>query len=270
MPTFDIPGPAGAIHVVDLREESPAPSGALPIVFVHGMVGHTGFWNATLAACADRRRAIALDLRGHGNSKPPAGGDYTVEGCASDVLAVFDALALDAVVLVGHSYGALVTIEAAARRPESVRRLVLIDPPGDFTRLPPSTREEQLVPFLASLDGADWRSIVEARFDDALAGSATSTAAAVRARLATMPRDAVLAIYHSMMRYEAITALERYLATPGTSVRAVLAPPNAWPFSLHVLLPAIRASVMQDVGHWMMLDAPARFLAALDEAVAGA
>src|SRR6476661_8084436 len=66
MPTFTIPGKAGPLHFVDLREESPTPSGSLPIVFVHGMVGHTGFWNAALAACADRRRAIALDLRGHG------------------------------------------------------------------------------------------------------------------------------------------------------------------------------------------------------------
>ena len=101
MPTFSVPGAAGAIHVVDLREESPAPaSGSLPIVFVHGMVGHTGFWNSALAACADRRRAVALDLRGHGNSAPPSDGEYAVEACADDVLAVLDALALETVVLV--------------------------------------------------------------------------------------------------------------------------------------------------------------------------
>ena len=44
---------------------------------------------------------------------------------------------------------------------------------------------------------------------------------------------------------------------------------NAWPFSLHVLVPAVQATVVPDVGHWIMLDAPARFVAALEAAVAG-
>ena len=95
MPTLTVEGGAGPIHVVDLHEESPTPSGAIPIVFVHGMVGHTGFWNATLAACADARRAVAIDLRGHGNSKPPSDGDYSVAACATDIVAVFDAPGLD-------------------------------------------------------------------------------------------------------------------------------------------------------------------------------
>src|SRR5262252_4399842 len=121
MPTFTIPGGAGPLYVVDLHEESPTPSNSLPIVFVHGMVGYTGFWNSALAACADRRRAVALDLRGHGNSGAPRHGAYDVESCANDVVAVLDALDLERVVLVGHSYGAFVKTETAARRPNAVR-----------------------------------------------------------------------------------------------------------------------------------------------------
>lgn len=268
MPTFTIPGKAGPLHFVDLREESPTPSGSLPIVFVHGMVGHTGFWNAALAACADRRRAIALDLRGHGNSGAPRDGSYSVEHCADDVAAVFDALKLDAAVLVGHSYGSLVTIEASARRPDVVRRLILIDPPGDFTRAPAELRD-QIVPFITALEGSEWRSTVESDFDDALKGSTTGTAAAVHARLATMPRDALLSMYRSMMDYQASATLERYLANPGTSARTILAPPNAWPFSLHMLVPAMSAIIVPDVGHWIMLDAPDRFATALEAAASG-
>jgi pimeloyl-ACP methyl ester carboxylesterase len=269
MPTFSIPGPAGQLHVVDLREESPTPSGALPIVFVHGMVGHTGFWNAALAACADRRRAVAVDLRGHGNSKPPSNGDYSVAGCASDVFAVVDALALGPIVLVGHSYGALVTIEAAAQRPDVVRRLVLIDPPGDFTRLPDDARDTQLIPFMKSLEGDQWHSVVEGAFEQALVGSAVGAAASVRARLATMPRDAMLAMYRSMFAFGASATLERYLAAPGTSAHAILAPANAWPFSLHNLVPALSTTVVPNVAHWIMLDAPDRFVAALEHSISG-
>ena len=269
MPTFMIPGPSGPLHVVDLREESPSPSGSLPIVFVHGMVGHTGFWNAALAACADRRRAVALDLRGHGDSAAPADGDYSIERCADDVLAVVDALALESIVLVGHSYGAHVVIDVAARRPDIVRRLVLVDPAGDFTRLPDDVRNGELLPHLAALEGDGWRPVVERDFDSALKGGSASGAAAVRSRLATMPQNAMAAMFRSMMLYPASRALERYLAHPDREVRAILAPPNAWPFSLHVLVPAVRAAVVTDVGHWIMLDAPDRFVAELEAAIAG-
>jgi pimeloyl-ACP methyl ester carboxylesterase len=110
---------------------------------------------------------------------------------------------------------------------------------------------------------------VEADFDDALKGSTTGTAAAVHARLATMPRDALLSMYRSMMDYPASATLERYLANPDTSARTILAPPNAWPFSLHVLVPAMTPTVVPDVGHWIMLDAPDRFAATLEAAAAG-
>ena len=270
MPTFDIPGRSGAIRVVDLREESPQPSGEPPVVFVHGMVGHTGFWNTALAACADRRRAVAIDLRGHGNSAVPSDGDYSVEACAGDVVAVMDALALESVVLVGHSYGACVAIELAGRRPERVDRLVLIDPPGDFTRLSQEMRDGEIVPFLGLLDTDRWRAVLTQAWDRALEGSTAGTAATIRERLAAMPRDAMRGMYRSMMDFRAVDALERYLAAPGANVRAVLAPMNAWPFSLHNLVPAITTATVADAGHWLMLDRPDAFGAALEQAISGA
>ena len=270
MPTFTISGRAGSLHVVDLREESPTPSGSPPVVFVHGMVGHTGFWNPALAACADVRRAVAVDLRGHGSSSAASDGDYSIQGCASDVLAAIDTLSLETVVLVGHSYGACVVTEVAATRPKRVRRVVLIDPPGDFTRVSNEIRDTQLLPFIDTLQTDHWREAVEKTFDQALGGSTISTAASIRARLASTPRETMLSMYQSMMNYSTCAALERYLSAHSTSVHAILAPANAWPFSLHVLMPAIRTTTITGVGHWIMLDAPDRFVTALTAALDGA
>jgi pimeloyl-ACP methyl ester carboxylesterase len=172
-------------------------------------------------------------------------------------------------VLVGHSYGALVAIDAAARRPGSVRRLVLVDPPGDFTEVTTQMRDEQIRPFITSLETDAWRSTIEKGFDDALVGGTSSTAAAIHARLASMPRDAFASMYRSMMTYDPATVLRRYLAAPGTSAHAIVAPPNAWPFSLHVLVPSLPTTLVPNVSHWIMLDAPERFVAALDAAVDG-
>ena len=266
MPTFFIPGDAGSIQVVDLREESPEPSGRSPIVFVHGMVGHTGFWNSALAASADRRRAVAVDLRGHGNSDVPSDGDYSVEACAGDVIRVLDALALDRIVLVGHSYGACVTTAVAARIPERVRQLILVDPPGDFTHLPEEVRREQLMPYLVAMDGEGWKETVANDFEDALKGGSEASKTVVRERLAAMPRNALRGMFASMMDFGAVKALERYLAVRGGSVHAILAPTNAWPFSLHNLVPAITTTVVNDVGHWIMLDKEQEFLDVLERA----
>ena len=269
MPTFTISGRAGSLHVVDLREESPTPSGSVPVVFVHGMVGHTGFWNTALASCADVRRAVAVDLRGHGSSSAATDGDYSIQGCAADVLSVIDTLSLEPVVLVGHSYGSLVVSDVAATRPNRVRRVVLVDPPGDFTRVSKEMRESQLLPFIETLQTGHWREAVEKTFDQALEGSTMSTAASVRARLASTPRETMLSMYQSMMAYQTCSSLERYLAAHGTSVHAILAPANAWPFSLHALMPAIRTTTISGVGHWLMLDAPDRFVTALAAAIDG-
>jgi pimeloyl-ACP methyl ester carboxylesterase len=188
---------------------------------------------------------------------------------ADDVLAVIDRLELNAIVLVGHSYGAHVVIDVAARRPDVVRRLVLVDPPGDFTRVPNDVRDGELLPYLAKLEGDGWRDTVGADFAQANKGGTSASGAAVQARLATMPRHALTSMFRSMMAYPASASLERYLAHPDREVRAILAPPNAWPFSLHNLVPAVRAGVVPDVGHWIMLDTPERFVAELETAIAG-
>ena len=147
---------------------------------------------------------------------------------------------------------------------------MVVDPPGDFTRLPQEVRDGELVPFLASLDTDGWRGALTEAWDRALEGSTPETAATIRSRLAAMPREAMRSRYRSMMDFRATDALERYLTSPGATVRAVLAPMNVWPFSLHKLVPAIRTSVVPGVGHWLMLDAPEAFVTALEDAISGA
>ena len=56
--------------------------GSLSVVFVHSLAGNTQQWSAQLSHIRTTRRAIALDLRGHGQSLPPADGDYAIESIA--------------------------------------------------------------------------------------------------------------------------------------------------------------------------------------------
>jgi len=69
-----ISGPAGFLHIDD--------GGAVgvPVVFVHSFAGSTAHWAMQLAHLRKTRRAVAFDLRSHGQSASPARDDYAVEG----------------------------------------------------------------------------------------------------------------------------------------------------------------------------------------------
>jgi len=103
------------------------PADAPTALFLHGVTGHARTWDHEAAALADRFRVIALDQRGHGDSDPALDGDYTLPTLAGDIAAVVDALGLTGVSLVGLSLGGRVAIVYAARHPERVARLMVVD-----------------------------------------------------------------------------------------------------------------------------------------------
>lgn len=260
-----IKGPIGPIHIL----EASAPltteeSEAVPVVFVHGMTTSASIWEPQLANLGRTRRTIALDMRGHGDSVPPDDGNYAPASCAADVFAVLDALGIDRVVLVGHSFGACIALATAASAPHRIAQLILIDPPGDFTKVPPDVYEERMVPYQRALETEDWRAAVEAGFNEALTGGTAHTRDRILACLAGTSQDRLFGMYRGMFAFEAVDALDRYLATPGTRAEAIIAPSNTFPFSLHILHPALTATTIADTGHWLMLDAPEAFARELD------
>ncbi|MCA9863635.1 MAG: alpha/beta hydrolase [Thermomicrobiales bacterium] len=101
-----------------------------PVIFVHGSTGDYRGWLEHVALAADRYHAIAYSRRAHFPNAWPA--DYvacTPEVHARDLAALILALGYGPVHLVGHSYGALISLVLASRHPELVRTLVLGEPP---------------------------------------------------------------------------------------------------------------------------------------------
>ncbi len=97
------------------------------LVLLHGGAQNAHTWD-TVALALDRP-LVALDLPGHGHSDGvgAAGTSHRAEALAVDVAEAIAALAPDAAAVVGMSLGGLTSIALAERRPELVRRLVLVD-----------------------------------------------------------------------------------------------------------------------------------------------
>lgn len=97
-----------------------------PLVLMHGLTANAHYFDALAARLAPAHAILAPDLRGRGQSAQPAQG-YTLVDHAADILGMLDALGLERVVLGGHSYGGLLTLHIAARYPERVERIILLD-----------------------------------------------------------------------------------------------------------------------------------------------
>lgn len=95
------------------------------LIFIHGVLNDHSVWILQTRYLAHHGwNVLALDLPGHCRSagEPPA----TVEDAADFVIALMDAAGLDKAALVGHSFGSLVALEAAARAPARISQLVLV------------------------------------------------------------------------------------------------------------------------------------------------
>lgn len=100
------------------------------VVIVHGLLSSITSWYFAVApALATEYRVLMYDLRGHGLSEFSKSG-YGLKSMTGDLSDVVTCHAGSApIVLIGHSYGAVIALRYALDHPERVRRLVLVEPP---------------------------------------------------------------------------------------------------------------------------------------------
>jgi 3-oxoadipate enol-lactonase len=118
---------AGRVHYAERGERR---DGKPSLLFIHGAGAGSAIWSMVLAGVARRAHAVAIDLPGHGPSEvgdSPLTGEraLTMDRYRDALGGLAATLCLGPSVLVGHSLGALVALEAALAWPDKVRALVL-------------------------------------------------------------------------------------------------------------------------------------------------
>jgi pimeloyl-ACP methyl ester carboxylesterase len=100
-----------------------------PLLLLHGLAGSTRNWCEVLPALVERYRVVAVDLPGHARSARLPRGATTAD-FADAAAAVLEAEGVERALVAGHSFGGLVALRLAQRRPELVGGLLLASPAG--------------------------------------------------------------------------------------------------------------------------------------------
>ena len=97
-----------------------------PILALHGLASSGHWYRRVAARLRSDFRIVAPDQRGHGQTEQAPSG-YDWQTLATDAVGVMDRLGIEKAAVLGHSWGGNVAINVAAKFPERVSRLVMID-----------------------------------------------------------------------------------------------------------------------------------------------
>jgi pimeloyl-ACP methyl ester carboxylesterase len=223
------------------------------LVFIHGWSCDRGHWTEQVTRFSADRQVITLDLGGHGESGRERQA-WTVESLGADVRAVVLALDLRRVVLIGHSLGGPVAIEAAGHMPERVAAVIAVDALHDVDRKTDPAQVQALVDRWEK----DFAGTAEKFVDFLLPqGCDPAIRQRLRAQFAAAPREIALALLRAQFDYDLPAALER-VHVPIRAINTTL-PSNVEAGRRHAADFAIADLSAQQLGHFPMLTAPTLF-----------
>ena len=113
-----------------------------PLICVHGSLGDFRTWSAVIGPLSRKHRVIAVSLRHFFPEHWDGVGDtYSITQHVADVIGFIERLQAGPVDLMGHSRGGHIAFRAAQRRPDLLRKLVLVEPGGELdASLDPAAR----------------------------------------------------------------------------------------------------------------------------------
>ena len=100
-----------------------------PIILIHGFTASVYVWKTVAPMLAESGfRVIAVDLLGFGYSEKPSWFDYSIQSQARMISRFMNRLGIGRATIVGNSYGGAVALNLTLDYPETIEKLVLVDP----------------------------------------------------------------------------------------------------------------------------------------------
>jgi len=232
--------------------------GDTALFFVHGWSCDETVWGEQAPALAEKIRVITIDLPGHGQSEKPKTIEYTMDLYAHVIDAVMRDADVKSVILVGHSNGTPVIRQYYRKFPAKVKALVIVEGP-----LRPFFDKTNMEKFIAPLRGADYPQAA-GQLIDSMTQSIKDAAL----------RDKIKALMLKTPQYVAVTEFEASVDPDlwkedkiDLPVLVILAKQPVWTAEyeqfVRGLAPKVDYQVWENVSHFLMMEKPREFNAAL-------
>jgi len=178
-------------------------SGDRALVFVHCWCCDRTQWAGQADEFSKDYQVVTLDLAGHGASGSERKA-WTMAAYGADVAAVVEKLDLPEVILIGHSMGGTVIIEAARRLGERVVALVGVD---NLQNLERKLTEEQIAGYLEYFSNDFPSTAYEFVMNMFPATADSALAERVSKQMASAPENIALGSFDNLFRYDYVAAL---------------------------------------------------------------
>jgi pimeloyl-ACP methyl ester carboxylesterase len=227
-------------------------TGPIAVVLVHGWSCDRSYWQAQLKPLSTRFKVVNVDLAGHGESGLGRKA-WTMASFGGDVAAVVKKLGLERVVLVGHSMGGDVIVEAARQLQGRTAGLIWVD---TYRELGPPRTAEQRAAFVARFRGNfvdTTRGFVRGMFPP---NADKALVERVALDMSSAPQDVALGAMESAFSYDAkVPVLLQELKLPVIAINPDNSPSDSASLARH----GVQLVVLSGVGHFLMMEDPQRF-----------
>ena len=245
----------GTIIQYQVRGDNPP-----ALVFVHGWSCDHTCWKKQVSFFSGKYRVVTLDLAGHGASGYTR-KEYTMAAFGQDVTAVINKLNFKKIVLIGHSMGGAVILEAARRVPDRILCLVGVD---TFQDIETSYSEEEIEQFLAPFK-ENFREMSREFVMNMFPLSADSSLVMeIVNKISAAPERIALSSMHNLFSYNALKTLKD-IQIPLQLINCDKYPVNVAAGQSYQS--DFEVTIIPNVGHFLMLEDPESFNRILEDIV---
>jgi sigma-B regulation protein RsbQ len=229
-------------------------NGETAVVLIHGWACDENYWSAQVDALKSKYTVVAINLAGHGASERNR-TDWSIGNYGEDVATVVRQLQNRQIVLVGHSMGADVALEASRRIGDRVIGIIAVDSLKSIGLPPMKPREidRQLAPFRDHFIEATRDYVTKTMFEK---GADPTFVQKVAYDMSLEPPQVAVPSLQSLLAMDFTTLLPD-IHVPVYAINSDLSPTDE--ARIRKALPKFKADVLDHTGHFLMMEVPQRF-----------